>query len=131
MGMDWQGRVRLCLCPYISCAVRSGSPFPASVAISIHGHRQSGCKAAPDGSRPLYRGSVVRVDSGRGQNHTLRPLWTLWPPVFAGEQDVGPPKGWDVGQELGLDHQPGVFPLSDRFAEMGGIPAPIGFGNET
>ena len=28
-----------------------------------------------------------------------------------------------MGQELGLDHQPGVFPLSDRFAEMGGIPA--------
>ena len=71
------------------------------------------------------------VDSGRGQNHTLGPLWTLWPPVFAGEQDAGPPKGWDVGQELGLDYQPGVFPLSERFAEMGGIPAPIGFGNET
>ena len=30
-----------------------------------------------------------RVDSGRGQNRTLTPLW---PPVFAGEQDVGPPK---------------------------------------
>ena len=27
-----------------------------------------------------------------------------------------------MGQELGLDRQPGVFPLSDRFAEMGGIP---------
>ena len=26
------------------------------------------------------------------------------------------------GQELGLDGQPGVFPLSDRLAEMGGIP---------
>ena len=35
----------------------------------------------------------VRVDSGRGQNRTLRLLSTLWPPVFAGEQDVGPPKG--------------------------------------
>ena len=34
-----------------------------------------------------------RVDSGRGQNRTLRPLSALWPPVFAGEQDVGPPKG--------------------------------------
>ena len=56
----------------------------------------------------------LRVDSGRGQNRTLRPLSALWPPVFAGEQDVG--------QELGLDRQPGVFPLSDRFAEMGGIP---------
>ena len=65
-----------------------------------------------------------RVDSGRGQNRTLRLLSALWPPVFAGEQDV-----W--AQELGLDCQPGVFPLSDRFAETGGIPAPIGFGNET
>ena len=27
-----------------------------------------------------------------------------------------------MGQELGLDGQPGVFPLSDCFAEMGGIP---------
>ena len=35
---------------------------------------------------------------------------------------MGPPKGRDVGQELGLDGQPGVFPLPDRFAEMGGIP---------
>ena len=34
-----------------------------------------------------------RVDSGRGQNRTLRLLSALWPPVFAGEQDVGPPKG--------------------------------------
>ena len=59
MGTDRQGRVSFCLYPHISCAVGSGSPFPASVAISIHGHRQSGCKAAPDGSRPLYRGSVV------------------------------------------------------------------------
>ena len=36
---------------------------------------------------------LTRVDSGRGQNRTLRPLSTPWPPVFAGEQDVGPPKG--------------------------------------
>ena len=35
----------------------------------------------------------ARVDSGRGQNRTLRLLSALWPPVFAGEQDVGPPKG--------------------------------------
>ena len=34
-----------------------------------------------------------RADSGRGQNRTLRPLSAFWPPVFAGEQDVGPPKG--------------------------------------
>ena len=39
---------------------------------------------------PARDQSLVRVDSGRGQNRTLRPLW---PPVFAGEQDVGPPKG--------------------------------------
>ena len=57
---------------------------------------------------------LPRVDSGKGQNRTLRPLSALWPPVFAGEQDVG--------QELGLDGQPGVFPLSDCFAEMSGIP---------
>ena len=27
-----------------------------------------------------------------------------------------------MGQELGLDRQAGVFPRSDRCAEMGGIP---------
>ena len=27
-----------------------------------------------------------------------------------------------MGQELGLDGQAGVFPLSDRFAKLGGIP---------
>ena len=58
--------------------------------------------------------SPRRVDSGRGQNRTLRSLSAFWPPVFAGEQDAG--------QELGLDSQPDVFPLSDRFSEMGGIP---------
>ena len=63
------------------------------------------------------------VGSGRGQDRTLRLLSAFWPPVFAGEQDVG--------QELGLGRQGDVFPLSDRFAEVGGIPAPIGFGNET
>ena len=36
---------------------------------------------------------LQRVDSGRGQNRTLRSLSAFWPPVFAGEQDVGPPKG--------------------------------------
>ena len=35
----------------------------------------------------------LRVHSGRGQDHTLRSLSALWSPVFAGEQDVGPPKG--------------------------------------
>ena len=64
----------------------------------------------------------MRVDSGRGQNRTLRLLSAFWPPVFAGEQDVSPPKGRDVGQELGLNGQAGVLPLSDRFVEMGGIP---------
>ena len=27
-----------------------------------------------------------------------------------------------MGRELGLDRQAGVLPLSERFAEMGGIP---------
>ena len=35
---------------------------------------------------------------------------------------MGPPKGRDVAQELGLDRQAGALPLSNRFAEMGGIP---------
>ena len=34
-----------------------------------------------------------QVDSGKGQNRTLRSLSAFWPPVFASEQDVGPPKG--------------------------------------
>ena len=34
-----------------------------------------------------------RVDSGKGQDRTLSPLSAFWPPVFASEQDVGPPKG--------------------------------------
>ena len=69
---------------------------------------------------PIRQGQLEqpRVDSGRGQDRTLRLLSALWPPVFAGEQDV-----W--AQELGLDCQPGVFPRSERFDETGGIPAPI------
>ena len=35
---------------------------------------------------------------------------------------MSPPKGRDVGQEVGLDCQAGLFPLPDRFAEMGSIP---------
>ena len=35
---------------------------------------------------------------------------------------MSPPKGQNVGQELGLDCQAGVFPLPEHFAEMGGIP---------
>ena len=35
----------------------------------------------------------LRVDSGKGQDRTLSPLSAFWPPVFASEQDVGPPKG--------------------------------------
>ena len=64
----------------------------------------------------------MRVDSGRGQNRTLSQLSALWSPVFASEQDVGSPKGLDVGQGLGLDCPAGVFSLPHRFAEMGGIP---------
>ena len=40
-----------------------------------------------------FAGEHLRVDSGKGQDRTLRLLSALWPPVFAGEQDVGPPKG--------------------------------------
>ena len=50
-------------------------------------------RIAPHPSRPLALIAAPRVDSGKGQNRTLRPLSALWPPVFAGEQDVGPPKG--------------------------------------
>ena len=39
------------------------------------------------------RGGLLRVDSGKGQDRTLSPLSAFWPPVFASEQDVGPPKG--------------------------------------
>ena len=71
-----------------------------------------------DGIRVAFDGHrLMRVYSGKGQNRTLRSLNllpALWPPVFAGEQDMG--------QELGLGRQPGVFPLFDCFAEMGGIP---------
>ena len=35
-----------------------------------------------------------------------------------------------MGQELGLDRRAGVFPLSDRFAEMGGIPVNDDGGEE-
>ena len=42
--------------------------------------------------------------------------------MFASEQDVGSREGWDVGQYLGLDREARKFPLSDRFAEMSGIP---------
>ena len=58
----------------------------------------------------IFLGSTT----GRGQNRTLRLLLALWPPEFTGQQDVG--------QELWLDCQPGVFPLSARFAEVDGIP---------
>ena len=37
--------------------------------------------------------TIERVDYSRGQNRKLRPLPAFWPPVFAGEQDVSPPKG--------------------------------------
>ena len=49
------------------------------------------------------------VDSGRGQNRTLRLLLAFWPPVFAGEQNVGPSNGRDVGQQIGLADEPRAF----------------------
>ena len=48
--------------------------------------------AVDDQFREITAG-LIRVDSGRGQDRTLRPLSAFWPPVFAGEQDVGLPKG--------------------------------------
>ena len=62
--------------------------------------------------------SYNRVDSGRGQNRTSRLLLAFWPPVFAGEQNLGPSKGRHVGQQIGLDGEPRAFPLSDTFAEF-------------
>ena len=51
----------------------------------------------------------LRVDSGRGQNRTLRPLAALWPPVFAGEQDVGHPRGEMWARSLGATVSPACF----------------------
>ena len=31
---------------------------------------------------------------------------------------MGPPKGREVGQQIGLDGEPGAFPLSDTSAEF-------------
>ena len=54
----------------------------------------SGASGVPGERRGVLRErGPGRVDSGRGQNRTLRPLSAFWPPVFAGEQDVSPPKG--------------------------------------
>ena len=64
----------------------------------------------------------MRVDSGRGQNRTLRLVSTLCPPEFPSEQDVGPSMGRHGGQEVGPDGPAGEFSLSDRILEMGGIP---------
>ena len=54
-------------------------------------HGTAGCECCQAAiASPLPE---LRVDSGRGQNRTLRLLSALWPPVFAGEQNVGPPRG--------------------------------------
>ena len=54
--------------------------------------RSAVLKVLADAGGPLHY-TEVRVDSGKGQNRTLRSLSAFWPPVFASEQDVGPPKG--------------------------------------
>ena len=46
-----------------------------------------------DNGTPAPPRRHLGVDYSRGQNRTLRLLSTLWPPVFASEQDVGPAKG--------------------------------------
>ena len=63
----------------------------------------------------VYRSSY-RVDSGRGQNRTLTPLW---PPVFASEQDVGPPKNESKGTKLERESQPVMPPRPDMFDVVG------------
>ena len=50
-------------------------------------HRRPGIAGA------VRRRQQLRVDFSRGQNRTPRPLSAFWPPIFAGEQDVNPPKG--------------------------------------
>ena len=83
---------------------RAGIPSPRHRRPPKHRVRrqrmpQAGILVHIDGSFHRWLGdngpqfALLRVDSGRGQNRTLRSLSTLWPPVFAGEQDVGPPKG--------------------------------------
>ena len=58
---------------------RNHTPVNSSLAI---------CTGMPSSSHRLRTGSrylQLRVDSGRGQDRTLRLLSALWPPVFAGE----------------------------------------------
>jgi hypothetical protein len=76
-------------------------PPAAEEGVESLGHDARGARAAVSaggngmiaGPALCVRHSLTRVDSGRGQNRTLRLLSALWPPVFAGEQDVGPSKG--------------------------------------
>ena len=86
-------------------------PGSARRVVDHAGPGGPGTGAGPAGRGYGHFSSPDRVDSGKGQNRTLTPLW---PPVFAGENDVS--------NEPGLDRQAGVLPLSDCFAEMGGIP---------
>ena len=56
------------------------------------------------------RNNHARVDSGKGQNRTLRPLSALWPPVFAGEQDVWVhPRGEMWARSSGSTVSPACF----------------------
>ena len=66
------------------------NPIPASSGkTNRHRLNRGGDRQA---NASLHRIVVVRVDSGRGQDRTLRLLLAFWSSVFAGEQDVVPPK---------------------------------------
>ena len=74
---------------------KSMSTIRLAVAAIVDAHRRVGLESPQTaGVTETLRGlsRQLRVDSGRGQNRTLRPLSTFWPLVFAGEQDMGPPK---------------------------------------
>lgn len=44
------------------------------------------------------------------------------PPVFAGEQDVGPSERGDMREQSGVAIQPGPLPCGDSLTEMLGVP---------
>ena len=66
-------------------------PVPQSTQVVLRAERRFFMATRSTGPL-LVLALHLRVDSGRGQNRTLTPLATLWPPVFAGELDIGLPK---------------------------------------
>ena len=82
------GRVSPCnLPPTHKNSGHAGDSFLGNAPRSFT--RDEASRRSADRRRP----ELERVDPGREQNRTLRLLSVFWPPVFAGEQDVGPPKG--------------------------------------